>query len=440
MEQKTFQKPTQALDLYRVNSFDNIVTSLQTLFGFCAEKIENNQTEPFGPLLELADRILVISKEPGVSEIDRKINKQLFQLVDVDLIASFIDNPEEEAIANELEVELGLIASALGLLEGQDVYPEVVMYEILSFRNSDAKIDIPTYINSLREYVDGGDRLEVIQAAIAHLGLVYENEDFYQGATWLDALIITLLLDIVWTGYGSLSPEGKKILLTNYLHTSVVLGVPIEYLLDQFFVNQTRTIIDMGVEAALLSRAVKENTEQIVVNTTTGDQKALSVIFKEIDQLAEKSDDSGFAVQKYIKNIYAGQEYGDEHTSWMRQLLHVYARIQNGGFIQENYLLEEEKERLKDKEELTQVIQWSLKKKNFGKFVSYYKQKDPRVPLSAYLFRVSVNEDLSKQDIQDHYLALSQALQEGGVLQEGVDLIEYHEDDDAFHWNEDLLV
>lgn len=438
MEHPIDYNPTQPLVLYRTTPWTEIIRILRVLGGFCLEQKKTNDDPIFDNIIFLTDKFLANIPDIDRDDPDGIMDVQLMSFIDVELVRGFIDEPDNEELQTQLVFELTTVAAALNLLDGIDMYPADGLIDFLvGVQNKNATYNMVQFVYSLRQFVQGHHRLEVVQYAIPVLGFFKEQELIETNMVWRDAFVIALLLDLVWYNYRSLSEIEKRFLCSNYFYTAIMMGVPVQKILEDHL-YEVRDILDYGIESERIAQSLEENKENVVVDTESGQTESFLSLIKKINlQFREKARE-GFNQQRFIQDLYATKPDADKYSSWLRQALYIFFRAQNADLVEDNFTHEEFGDYEAAKKDTMDLLRWSIDEKNFDKIVAYFKGRSPKVKLSAFLYKFQSYEDLTKEDVQDHYLALSAALKKGGVIPEDEDIIEFHEEDGAFHWNNNI--
>ena len=93
-----------------------------------------------------------------------------------------------------------------------------------------------------------------------------------------------------------------------------------------------------------------------------------------------------------------------------------------------------------NKGELMKLLAYFAYDGEFERAIEYFKDEKSKVPLRIFL--EYLREAVGLEDVVNaqNGLSFTEALREAGLLPANQDIIEYHEQDGQFHWNEDIKI
>lgn len=234
--------------------------------------------------------------------------------------------------------------------------------------------------------------------------------------SWEDAVFFTVFLHVMWMNFVRYGEREQQTLLQRFFYRAIAADVNVRSSLEEIL-YRTYTLVDYLERNAFLVEGLRLNTE--VVN---------GVSLKDV--LAVNPNTSPEQLLTTLKEKPV-------ELRVMKKIMEFFPLLANAQLIERNHRGEKTEKDL-DVERVAKVVEMFLVKDSWGKFAEYYSQENPEVPFVRIYNELKENMDLEKDAAVEMLLSFSEFLHEKNILSNDQELIEFHEDDGKFHWNENL--
>jgi hypothetical protein len=311
---------------FRVEKWEDIISSLGEMME-AKEKLLDLGLPIIDKVLTRVSFIYSSAKNFKANNFVDVIDKETTRFLTNDVIQYVLDNPDDTPIVGLLSSQLFIISSATGNLPESEAKPynleefKEVILGTASFYNE------TVFLQTLRQMilsVEEDERFLWLLNSLSPLRIEDESSQY----NWDEALMFSVVLQTVWRNFALFGQQSQQFLLQNYFYQAIVCGVPVRYWLDQFFgAIDDQKIADQV--CGMFVKALESNQEKALVNLYKMTERPLSGIIKDyttrIYSSQEKID--VFTQEKFIEEIYVGQEGSENFADWMRQTLGIVLKL-----------------------------------------------------------------------------------------------------------------
>jgi hypothetical protein len=308
-------------------------------------------------------------------------------------------------------------------------YPVDALFGI--FNGKIADYDPARYLYTLRQAIHHEEHHDIALQAFILLGKI----DKQAPLSLLGVIERSLILRIVWGELPNMPEEARVYFLENWFYSSILLGVPVSEFCKNW-VYSTTTLVEVMVVSKEISDSLAANEEKFFGSDGSYMGKSIGSLLKNYrDEI--KSEITDLSKAKYfIQRLYpvSTQKFIVDAASIV---LDVFIRASTATLVDQTLGGEETESDIYVKE-LAELITYTADKKEWLKIKEYYKQKKPLVPIYHILRQIRLNMDITKPATIDYLLPLFDFLKKEKLVS-SYDIVEYHESDNQFHWNEDFF-
>lgn len=250
---------------------------------------------------------------------------------------------------------------------------------------------------------------------------------------WMDLVKFAILLQCAYDRFSGLEDDSKALLLKSYFYKAIALDIPVRDMLKQNM-RDSAGIINYLYLNQVLYNNLEKNEETVALENG---KRLVDVLHAFTAQHGGNSLDSGIQ-KKFVENFYHRSVEALPGARWLQEALYIYTHIKEAQLVKwlsERTLQPDELQ----SEDLVRLYVYFSFGGNFERLIAYYKQKNPSLPLPLFFQNLADHLDLSNQQNVENCLSLSQVLQKNKLLPADTDLLIFHESDNQFHWNEQLL-
>lgn len=257
---------------------------------------------------------------------------------------------------------------------------------------------------------------------------------------WEDLLIFTLMLRIVWRFINYASVEEQNILFSRYLYKSIVFGLPVRQYLENYF-NGSVSFPEYVYKLNGMITLLEKSTEEVMVyRATEGKRESLASLIAMYNSHANKQGAEAFEKQEFINTLYIiGLKGRDKFIHWLRETLYIYTGAETAK-LGENPDYRKRFELNEYEKQVSQLLDWFLDVETWPKIIEYYNHTEHAVSVWVLIKNCSLIFDLKKEKAAQRFLDFTSLLQQNNILKPHEFIIEFHEEDGQFHWNENLIV
>lgn len=312
---------------YRLQSLNDVQQMLTTLLD-AKEKM-------------LAQNIPVIAKMYGYLEaIDKTANEQtvnkpllaLYQaaisFLDKDLMEIFLNDPTDKTMRDALSLELLHVSASTGNLPLAKAYTPEELQEIIKGRG-EAFYDDVIFVSTLRQLFESNVSGSLFSALLKTLPASVTDPDNQRMYYWDDAFILAVMLHTIWRHFFLLSATDQQFLLQNYFYQSIVVGVPIRFALSEAL-KRAKAKGEQEKTLRLFRESILTGKENIPQNTMLRQGKLVGDVVKEFINKSATEQINTLVQEKYISDMYRGQEDNTFFALWMRELLSIVSQLKSG--------------------------------------------------------------------------------------------------------------
>lgn len=267
-------------------------------------------------------------------------DKNVFEAIDIStvsflspaMIKEFIKDPTVQILRDRLSVQASLVSAAtLNLPEPLELYNYDEMAGILVDGNKKLYSDLD-FLFTLRALLEVNEPDDRVGAVFTTLSPLDPDQIEYPLYYWNEALIFSLIMQLVWKNFFLLPENQQEFLLKNYLFSALVAGVPIDYWLHQILSSEIDGFDNDKVGRAF-AKAIEGNLERIPINTVTFESRKLTDILSDYIGKIYSGDIKTLVQEKFIQDIYKGQLEEKKFSDWLRNLFQLYYNLRMGEYL-----------------------------------------------------------------------------------------------------------
>lgn len=245
-----------------------------------------------------------------------------------------------------------------------------------------------------------------------------------------EVLLFDLALFTLWSEFTFLSYENQQFIIEKYFYHSFLVGIPVDKVLNDIL-YQSPDIEQYILYNGLFLKALEKNTETVLFGVQKRLFREVVNEFITVDNILDTKK-----IDIFISKNSSGKD--KDFFSAMRASLDVVIKIKSGNLIQK-FQFEEKTENFIYDEDVKKLIFCFINKIYWPNIKRYFKQKDPLVKLSAFLYQLSHHDTFDNEDVVQNYLEFTNYLKENNLLQPNQEIIEFNEDDGKFHSSDSFL-
>lgn len=249
----------------------------------------------------------------------------MMKFLDKELIADFINQPNDAFKQVDLSRQLVIVASGLGVSAGADPYDQE---DLAAMVNGTFKFyhDVP-FAYTLSQIINSG--VDASAMAEVSLGFLrFEGEAADQGAVemkWEAAFLLALTLQAAWIHFNALSEESRKLLLRDYVYLSIVGGVPVRSALRDFVYSTGQKSAERA--KFVFNGLVSLNREEVPLRTDFSQWKKMSDVVRNYTARLGGELSGGFGQEEFLQGFYQGQPNRDFFRGWLREILNIVSDL-----------------------------------------------------------------------------------------------------------------
>ncbi len=253
--------------------------------------------------------------------------------------------------------------------------------------------------------------------------------------TWDEAFLFSLILHLA---YGSFSVSGEtyqKLLLSNYFYRALELGVPADDALRSALA-ETLTAFSYVLANKMYGDELEKNIEVATVGAQPGEtNRTLGMMIGAYLNFVKDDWASPDKIAEFAASV--GVAGGGRH---LRRALEIYIHLKNADLVENNAGSELSEEELYNNDTVLLLTWFGLGDIGAEPLAGYFKQAEPRVPLSAFVEKLRTVADISQETNLSNIFDFTALLHQNGWLAENEELVVFYEADGKFHWNESVKI
>lgn len=356
-------------------------------------------------------------------------DKQLLKLLDIKLIESYLNNPEDHKLKGDLEKHLYFLAIATNNIPELNIYNNQEWHEIIASRT--ILHDKARYIHTLRQDLGGQyrDSNALYYSDYLETRLIGVNTEM----SFFEALSYTLMIDNIWLSFNSLSGDDKKIVLQKYFYMGMVIDAPVSVYIMKFL-SSTVDVLDYLNADQLLLESLKNNQEILV--KIDGSESKYATFADIVTDYQKQFGEKGKKIYDYAKELYPNGDNKELFSGWLDSALYIFDGAQKGNLIDRN---EHGGEKTEDEiyyDQGVMLMNYFFDNPSWPKIAGYYQVPAPLFPLKNLLRELSENVDLTKEKAVEKITEFSNFLHENKILDADKEILEFHLKDEQFHWSD----
>lgn len=381
---------------------------------------EFEKSDKVTPDIRRSVRALTESASDNTNE-SIEYDRQIIRVIDNDIISS----------AEDFFQHLRILAAATDNEPGLEVYDEDAIADILSGYKKE--YDELRYIHTLRQSINAENRHNIALLLLVNL----EKIDLTAPLSATDAIIRALQFDILWADFLNLPEEGLELLFTSFIYQSIVMNAPVEAR-----IKYALYITTSSAEYFFLCQKYYEyllaNKEQVLLSTDGKLIESFAAITLTLsDRVGEKSVEQS-EIDSFVAEIYVNDPKFAHLRAWLSKTLAIYFAIKEARIIDKT-LGGETSEADMYENDMKQLFEYFFDPKTWPKIVEYFKKPKQLVSIENFLDAFPKSCDLNKEATIRVLADFSRFLHADRLLPHNKEIIEFHEKDGRFYWNEELL-
>lgn len=360
------------------------------------------------------------------SRVDWKAEEAVISMIDVvELEVSVGD--KQSVISETLEFQASVVAAFLGQVSNTTIYD---LEKIKSFLKGDeVGVDKKSLVFSLRQDLNHPDGRDAALYFIKNiLNKINNHEDF----SWYQTVVFIVLYHTAFRYFDSFDDGTQKSLLKFSLFTAVLVGVPVRDQLAKFLYD-TDNVSDLLIDNQLLYDAISNNEEKIYLEGKALDLKIL------VSDFVAKNDDilNVDLIKKYVGGLASNGD-SEKIKDAVVECINIYSLVHEVKLVDHNSSqdLPESEIAFRQTEKLLLLF---ANRVHWPEMLEYFTEKEGNYVSWKSFLRGFVDADLGDEAVVEKITFFGEFLKTNGFLKADQDLIEYHESDNQFHWNEKIF-
>jgi hypothetical protein len=340
---------------------------------------------------------------------------------------------EKQSYSASVSLQMEILATVIVGHGGEIMYTHDEFDLALSGKHEQVDLRMLAYTCvQLLDHFDGG--MEYVERLVLLLDIqgVREKEEM----AWQDALFLGLFLHVIWSYVDTLTEGVQAFLLKNYFVASVVARVPVESRLQRM-VEYATDVFEFVTLHNFIADSLMQNVE--ILSGDMVPQVLFADIVKRFVTDTDITEVDGFRLQQFVSGLYEGKVNRGIYESQLRILLSLALRAHRGT-LSKTFLLAEETPYDKMQQDIVSLLVSFFDKQTWSEILSYFQKTEERMlTLGAFLGYCKEIYSLDTDVAMKKFLEFTVFLKDNNLLEESQDIIEYHEEDQKFHWNDEYL-
>ncbi|MBI5413042.1 hypothetical protein HZA42_01675 [Candidatus Peregrinibacteria bacterium] len=284
---------------------------------------------------------------------------------------------------------------------------------------------------------DDKNGYKFVKSVINFLAINTEKDE--EKMNWEESLLLFLMLDLLYYRFSKLTAAERWFLLQNYFYKSIVCGLPVKKVL-QDYLRDSNSISDYFVKCSELKNCLANNKENIPTDLSRGEKRSMNALLNNFISQVAGDELNGYKIEEFARNLYKKEEGGrDAFVSWLRESFSILLHINSADLI--NWEMEREiwPEERAEEDKIRLLFYVGFGGPIFHRVVDYLKNKESVVSLGVLLRALRDNIDLEDEKLVGRIFDMVKLLKENNFLEGNKELLEFHESDGRFHWNKEVL-
>lgn len=265
--------------------------------------------------------------------------------------------------------------------------------------------------------------------------LSIHNEANEKPMEWEEALVLYSLLDVLYYRFFKLTGADRWFVLQNYFYKAIVCDLPVKKVL-QDYLRDCDSTFDYMIRSSELKDCLSSNLENVPVDLEKDEKQQLLFLLKNFISRSGGDVLGGYKMEEFLQGLYKDKIGRDASVSWLREAFVIILHINDASLIDwyKDREVGSEERASEDKVKLLSYV-------CFGgtilhRVVDYFNNKGNIVSLGVFIQALKESIDLTDENMVKKILDFGEVLKENNLLGGGSVLLEFHESDGKFHWNE----
>ena len=246
----------------------------------------------------------------------------MLKFLDTELLKKFLADPLDKSLRDKLSEQLMLLCVALGNQTDIVPYDQEDLKEIVAGKSSSYNdmVFVHTLALLLIKTVDK-EKIDVLCGLLKAEG----GQELQIPIEWPPTFILSLVLQVLWRNIEILDWPQKDLLIKNYLHLSLVAGVPVREIVEKY-VN-TGTSLENKEKVDLFFNDLLNSQEDMPLDNRCEEWRNVSDVIKNYMAQLDGGAASGFTQEQFISGFYQNQIGKEVLRSWLRELVILVSRV-----------------------------------------------------------------------------------------------------------------
>lgn len=362
-----------------------------------------------------------INKNIQLSEQDRREIGRLFSIFDL--------------VETELDDKLKLIIAVIG---GPQIIHPYTFEEFgnLIFENV-GEVDNERLLVTLSEAkYDDKNGYKFVRSIVNFLLIGTERDE--EKMEWEESFILFAMLDVLYHRFSKLTGTERWFVLQNYFYKAIVCGLPVKNVLQNYLRDSDSTF-DHLIKCSELKECLANNKEKTPINLMKGEKRQMVVLLNNYVSQAAGDDLNGYKIEEFAQNLYKGEIGRDAFVAWLREVFLIVLHVNSADLIDWDRDRNFGQEEVAAEDKVKLLFYVGFGGQILRRVVDYFRNKKSVVSLGVFIKTLKENFDLGDEKIVERILDFIKILKENGLFGDDKELIEFHESDGKFHWNEELF-
>lgn len=316
---------------YRLQTLTDVQGVLSKLLA-AKEQMLSQNNEVINKIYTSFESIQKVLNEKTPSTPLQAWNESMIGFLDKDLMEIFLNDPTDVEMRYALSLELKFIEAATNTgTTPVNPYTEEEMSLILKGKG-DAFYDDFLFVFTLRQLLEANVSGTIFSLLVKTFRPIEENSDNTRSLYWNDAFVFSAVLHSIWRHFFLLSEVEQQFILQNYFYQSIVLGVPVRFALRETLI---RASVKGKTEKTLQSfrESISVGKETIPTNILTAQGKTVGAVMREFVTKMATEQINTLVQEKYISEVYRGQQDNEFFAAWLRETLTTIAQLKSGEIL-----------------------------------------------------------------------------------------------------------
>jgi len=360
------------------------------------------------------------------------VEKVCLSLLDLDLVRTVVELVKNKKVSEvlpllvPLEEQLRILAAGAGVGGGLYRPDETINY----LKNPNQTADLVSVVRTIYDSRFGEKESRDINLAILEFLKIKKDSGTVMERS--AAVVLAVALDKVYAHFARLHESQQALLLKFYFYRAIALGVPVRAYL-QTALNTAPGVIQYINEDKDLVGMIAANEEEVSLNSA----KPVGKFAKLAQEFLASAGKRGVSESEQRKFVAA--KAGEPEAVFLREAIGILVHLKEATLV--DWL--HDHQHGPDEQYQIDLVQLVFSFGFHGEFIfimDYFKNKNPVVPIKAFLNKLREVVPLENEDSVQALARLTGLFHQARIIPSSQELIEFHEQDGKFHWNEKLVV